>query len=407
MQSVTPSRRATALPRVRPISRQQTALPVTVLLPTLSSTYTDPDGQSGYVTYTVKRPDGSTAASGHGSSVASGTTSNWSVPAGSLVAGVVYNWYAQAFDASGASSASVGGYSYGPDPIEMTAACEADANSIADTSSCIDSTQPTQPAAPADTCTGTDSFCDASLAEIQAAGIDTTELSTDSDTDLAGNADLIARGGQAPEGGGGGYTGRWALLLFELTRGNSSTCSGNPIIDNGYCGTLWHIWTQLNNGTPSGGQHNTMFYSRSGGDWGSSPHGCTGNGGNNPAVKWLPFCGPIPDVWDHSTGPSGQAYHHWGWTGGNFKGYWADSDVSYSPGRWHIDPAKVWSAGGVGRDGFFIHGGIGAHAYDQSGTEGCIRLKVQGILALKAKWYNSTDNKHQVPGPTIYQYYQP
>ena len=81
--------------------------------PTLSSTYSDSQSQSGYVNYTVKRAsDNVVVASGHGPSVASGSTSSWTVPSGSLVAGTSYNWYAQAVDALGLTSASVGPTSY-------------------------------------------------------------------------------------------------------------------------------------------------------------------------------------------------------------------------------------------------------------------------------------------------------
>jgi len=93
-----------------------------VLTPTLSGTFSDPDGQTGYISFTVNR-----AATGalvtNGSStpqVNSGATASWAVPANKLVPGAQYSWYAQAGDHSGASSSSVGPRTYSVPPAAPT-----------------------------------------------------------------------------------------------------------------------------------------------------------------------------------------------------------------------------------------------------------------------------------------------
>jgi RHS repeat-associated protein len=82
--------------------------------PTFSSTFSDPQGslgQTGYVIYTVKNPDGSVAATGNGSTVSSGSASTWT-PSSGLHPGITYTWYAQAKDALGLTSSTVGPFTY-------------------------------------------------------------------------------------------------------------------------------------------------------------------------------------------------------------------------------------------------------------------------------------------------------
>src|SRR4051794_7546078 len=94
------------------------------LTPTLAARFADPDGQSGRVTFTVRRTsDNSVVASGNGSTVASGGTSRWTVPAGKLVMGGKYRWTATAVDVSGASSGSAGPIWYGANAIWLHGDC--------------------------------------------------------------------------------------------------------------------------------------------------------------------------------------------------------------------------------------------------------------------------------------------
>ena len=70
----------------------------------------------------------------------------------------------------------------------------------------------------------------------------------------------------------------------------------------------------------------------------------------------------IPDTWDSSATPAGEAYHHWGWYNGHFQGYVRLSDPAYYPGAWSIDPFVVNHANpgpneSSSRSAFMIHGG--------------------------------------------------
>jgi RHS repeat-associated protein len=91
------------------------------LTPTLSGTFSDPDGQTGYISFSVLRAStGAVVASGSSPTVNSGATASWTVPASKLIPGVQYKWYAQAGDASGASSGSIGPRRYTVPPAAPT-----------------------------------------------------------------------------------------------------------------------------------------------------------------------------------------------------------------------------------------------------------------------------------------------
>jgi RHS repeat-associated protein len=83
---------------------------ITSTTPTLSSTFSDPDGQSGYVYYWVYRnSDDALVANGSGPWVWSGNASAWTTPA---LGGGLYYWFARATDASGVNSADTVGGTY-------------------------------------------------------------------------------------------------------------------------------------------------------------------------------------------------------------------------------------------------------------------------------------------------------
>ena len=192
--------------------------------------------------------------------------------------------------------------------------------------------------------------------------------------------------------------GRWGWLIFELIPSGNGGCGANPVVDNGFCGFLWHSWADYTNGKPTPGTttHSSRFFARS--------------GDNNPADKWKRSLGPIPDTWDSSATPAGEYLHHWGWFNGHFQGYVRLSDVSYYPGAWSIDPYVVHHDNPVGlesssRSAFMIHGGWQGHEYESARSLGCIRLRYKAIPALKAKWDNSTGNKKLPLGPPLYIYY--
>ena len=122
------------------------------------------------------------------------------------------------------------------------------------------------------------------------------------------------------------------------------------------------------------------------------------SGNNDPSDDWVPDRGPLPNQdWTSST-PSGLHHFHWGWRLGHFTGYIADSDEPFFPGKWHLDPWAV-SKNGTGRGAFEIHGGSAGHAFTQSRTHGCIRIRAGAITSLKSLWVNHADNKHNRPGP--------
>jgi hypothetical protein len=358
--------------------------------PTLSATFSDPDGQTGYTVYTVRRTsDNVVVATGNGPFVASGQASVWTVTSGVLIAGTIYTWSAQNIDSSGWGSGVVTPGSYGADPVWMYPACATDGSPDAEGPACGGGGM-SEPAPIPDTCDGADGFCDATLSDLQAAGIDTTSLESSGSLEMAGNPDLIAAGGKRPTSG---FTGRWAYLQENLILDNGNACA-NQVVDSGHCADLWHAWVQLLNGEPMGPMHYTHFRARS--------------GDNNPSHKWIVDTGPMPDVWASSL-PSDRSYHHWGWQFGHYQGYWPSSDVSFYPGLWPLDPWNVYSGPnrtGVHRNAFEIHGGWQGHQYEVLGTHGCLRIRYQAITTLRAKWITSTDNKMSSPGPTLYHYYQ-
>jgi len=83
--------------------------------PTLSATFSDPDGQSGWVTYTIWRAsDGVVVATGNGTAVPTGGISSWTVTGDLLDADSEYDWSAVGVDSYGVSSAPTGAARYRP-----------------------------------------------------------------------------------------------------------------------------------------------------------------------------------------------------------------------------------------------------------------------------------------------------
>jgi hypothetical protein len=389
--SLTPSNRAPATPtNLAPVGGT-TADSTT---PTLSATFSDPDGHSGYVAYTVRRnSDNVLVASGNGSTVGSGGTSTWTVTGGALVSGTVYTWSAQAIDVLGAGSAIANAGTYGANPVWSYPPCSTDGSAEAETSACDGPTLMDEGPSGAETCSGADGFCDATLDQLQAAGINTKAFTASQATEFAGNPDLLADGGLPPQQPNG-FSGYLGWFLFFLVRDQGSTCAGQ-IVDHGYCGALWFSWVQFVNGEPVGPQRATRFFARSGND--------------NPADKWWADHGPVPDTWASSL-PSGYGWHHVGWHNHHFQGYWRSNLPEFYPGQFSIDPFNIYSGPsrtGVHRNAFEIHGGWQGHEYEASPTHGCIRIRYQAIPVLRAKWQYKTDNRFTAPGPTLYHYYDP
>lgn len=383
--TVTPANRAPAAPTsLAPASGTSSDS----TKPTLSGTFRDPDGQSGRLSFTIKRTaDNVVVASGSGSTVGSGGTSKWTVPAGKLAMGGHYNWWASSVDASNAGSASVGPTWYGANPLWLHVNCATDGGLDATSGACTSTQDLVEDPPGADTCTGTDGFCDATSDEIAAAGVSTAEL----DSAAASEQKVTVPEGGSPASTS--FTGRWGWLIFNLVRSGNGACGANPVVDNGFCGNLWHSWAQYSNGVPTSSMHSSRFFARS--------------GDNNPGDRWVRNVGPLPDTWDSSATPAGEAYHHWGWYNGHFQGYVRLSDPAYYPGAWSVDPFVVYHSNpgpneSSSRSAFMIHGGWQSHEYESSRSHGCIRLRYQAIPGLRAKWDNSTGNKRIPSGPTLY-----
>jgi RHS repeat-associated protein len=98
--------------------------------PTLSAVFSDPDGRTGHIRYTVERA-GNVVASGSGTTVNSGGRSTWTVSP-PLQSGFSYEWYAIAVDSLGVPSAEVGPFSYtannAPSPPSLTSPVVANGN---------------------------------------------------------------------------------------------------------------------------------------------------------------------------------------------------------------------------------------------------------------------------------------
>jgi len=84
--------------------------------PTLSALYSDPDGHSGRVDFRIETLEGTPVASGHGSWVASGQRSAWSVPGGVLEDYKPYVWTANAWDGASTSTSEHAAYETEPGP---------------------------------------------------------------------------------------------------------------------------------------------------------------------------------------------------------------------------------------------------------------------------------------------------
>lgn len=95
--------------------------------PTLSATYSDPQGRSGSVGFLVVDDTGLAIGAGAGSTVASGSRSSWSVPAGTLTVGRTYTVAAFSTNNVGQSSANAASVSIQVAPSTCySAGCEYD-----------------------------------------------------------------------------------------------------------------------------------------------------------------------------------------------------------------------------------------------------------------------------------------
>jgi hypothetical protein len=222
-------------------------------------------------------------------------------------------------------------------------------------------------------------------------GIDTTLMQREAaaiDQEGAGSGASV---GKRPTASG--FTGNWGWNEFYVAADSGANCDGNKVRDSGHCGWLYNHFTVYTQGVPKT-TYTTVFEARS--------------GDLDPSHDWMPNVGPLPNAdWESSRPSLGR--FHWGWKQGQFAGYTASTDESYSPGYWPLDPWDVYSGAsysGTHRGAFMIHGGTGSHYYTVSRTWGCIRLRSEAVPSLRSLWANYTDNKRNAPGPDQYVLYR-
>jgi hypothetical protein len=270
-----------------------------------------------------------------------------------------------------------------------------------------------------DTCAGDDDLCNATREDAIAAGLTAKQL--DDNLQLAIDEMRNPDANGLPDFGTpsfhratadslDNFTGWVAYFEYIVYPATSSQCRNNPIRDNGFCGKLLHVATFFRNGEPHLFVRVSRFNALSGGNWPISS-GQMIPGRNNPPYKWYQARGPIPDRWKKSSTPGNMWHNHVGWHGFSYTGFQRDSDPSFAPGKWRINPFQRYDpnpnaplhVGGI-RNAFLIHGGTGEHRFDNpdwGGTHGCIRINPEAILRLKGKWDTLTDNKRIKPGPLL------
>jgi hypothetical protein len=268
-----------------------------------------------------------------------------------------------ATDGTGSTSAA--------SPFPYTAECETESDPTAFTPFC------SVPGVPAGTRTanlpdaggstaldcGDAPVCEGTIADLQAAGFDTTGLEDPSERPTPGPA--------SPDAPATGTTGT-AWLDFWLRPTN---CDGT-VRDNGNCGWLYHHWSA------TGGTDLVTAYPARAGD-------------DNPAHKWIVNTGPLPDNIP-------QGHYTWGFMNGHYTGFESTDWDAMAPGGWRLDPWSV-TRNGVTRGAFLIHGGIDTHEFHVSRTHGCIRLTPANIESLKSLWSGRTPNR--TTGAPLYIHY--
>jgi hypothetical protein len=245
-------------------------------------------------------------------------------------------------------------------------------------SRCIPPTNLPQPAtALAPSCAGA-VFCTATYEEMRRAGVDTGVLE---EHDRQNWHVMHLTGRTAPE------TYYHAFVEFDLYLAPTN-CS-RTVKQNDHCGWLYHKYT-IDDGTTV---YTSSYPARS--------------GNNKPADDWVVNTGPMPDTWASSVPTIASPYRRMGWMYSVYYGYQSDSDPSFSPGKWRLDPWDVYSKSGQSgthRSAFEIHGGTGDHDFWKQGTGGCIRLPSTSITGLKSLWDTRSSNKKD-PYVSVRNYY--
>ena len=198
----------------------------------------------------------------------------------------------------------------------------------------------------------------ASMHELLAAeGISPSKDVTMSDDDAAAAAAVAAASPYSPYG----------YLRFTLKPNTTS-----PYARNGYLGTLTFVYGIYNARVDAYKWYTVSWPARS--------------GNNKPASQKIIGVGPIPEyTWD------------FGFASRTWRGYEPDGRVSFSPGKWRLDP---WTGGPYGRCYLEVHGGTGSSQF--AATSGCIRLYPGGISSLKSYYDTKMANKKDRSSAHLY-----
>lgn len=223
-----------------------------------------------------------------------------------------------------------------------------------------------------DSCEGS-IHCEMTYSELESLGYGTSEL-------RAGQSQALPDLNSQMASTAGDRYGAW-VNYFNYSQTLSPDRCLNTVVDNGHCGWVYHQYRLNRGGSPGPVTFVTDFPARS--------------GNNSPPDMWTPNVGPAPDRFRSAPGSSIQSYFAWGRMNGSFTGFEPDQGTSFYPGKWRLDPWTIYrpAASQISRGAFEIHGGTGPSELFSSRTQGCIRLSVQGIRGLRAKWHNRTDNK--------------
>ncbi len=240
-------------------------------------------------------------------------------------------------------------------------ACERDGSPLLASPFCTPNPPVHQPPSTPATCEGA-IVCMGTYADLRRAGFDITGMRAADRRMLAAHPELSRPPSDLPQVATTTYSAWMDFYLYA-----NLNCSGT-VSQNGRCGWLYHKYIKIVNGVPKTGVTTSAYPARS--------------GNNNPAQDWVVNVGPIPNEFTYA----------WGFMNGVFTGFESDTTDTFSPGKWRLDPWSVTN-NGVTRGAFEVHGGINAHSFYTTGTQGCIRLPAASITSLKSMWNNFTSNK--------------
>ena len=186
-------------------------------------------------------------------------------------------------------------------------------------------------------------------ASLKAAGVTPASERPLTDTDREQAAGVVAASPYSPYG----------YLQFTLTPNNTSQYARS-----GYLGMLYFSCGTYHPTTDSYSWSTVAWPARS--------------GDNRPYNQARINVGPVPAyAWN------------FGFMYGAWRGYESDGRLSFSPGKWRLDP---WTGGPYGRSCLEVHGGTSTHTF--AATSGCIRMYPGSITSLRSYYTYRMANKY-------------